>query len=376
MNIFKKIKKLNNEFAEPQPITNGNKYQVYKDLETQKKIDIDSLTRSALGKSNVEDIKQLTDAIRDIGNRLINEKNIDPYFLLQLQANYFCGTCKFETKDTYLKRLVLQVIRGAFMQGTAGIYVNKELNILEPVYLTRMEYGIDGKLKKASKLPLNVVLMKMSETKSFTPDEHFKGFVELNEEQCKNLAVFHWGIMGYSAWINIWPFINLQHLMLTICIINAFVFNKKWIYKLSNFSSVKNEIELFFDPTNPFIVNMGNSDDIANRFITEDVGRGSGTNDPIDYYNKLMGIYYHLLGRKVNNDVKKERNVGVEVEATQENYDVVQSDWLNQFELFLEDLRALTGIEMHMVKDSENLPNNEAENDGGNENDTNGNIQQ
>lgn len=200
MGIIKRFKKVVNSFEEPQPMTNGNKYEVYEDLKKQEQIDLQSINEYLTsGKSAIQDVNTLSKAIKDIGDALINEKNIQPYFLLQAQANYFCGTCEFETKDTYLRRMVINVIRCAFLMGCAGIYVNKKLNILEPVYLTNMEYGIDGKLKSAKKLPLNICLMKMNETKSLVRDSDLIGFTTLNEKDCENLAVFYWGTMGYSA---------------------------------------------------------------------------------------------------------------------------------------------------------------------------------
>lgn len=354
MGVIKKIKQAINVFKEPQPITNANKYEVYQDLKTQKEIDLNSI-RDYMDttRASIQDINTLTKSIKDVADVLINEKNIQPYFLLQMQANYFCGTCRFETKDTYLKRMIINIIRGAFLMGCSGLYVNKELNILQPVYITSMEWGIDGKLKSCRTLPLNVVLSKMNDTRTMVRDSDLIGFSELNEQQCENLAIFSWGTMGYSAWINIWPFINLQHLMLTICIINSFVFNKKWIYKINNYTSISDEIKLFFDPTNPFIVNLGNTEEINNRFSNEDVATHQTGTDAIDYYNKLMNIYYHLFGRKVNNDFKKERNITTEVESTQENYDVVQSDWLNQFAMFIDDVKRLTGIDINIVEQNE-----------------------
>lgn len=354
MGIIKKIKKIVNPFEEPQPITNGNKYDVYQDLKNQEQIDLNSINEYLKhSKNTVQDINTLLSAIKAVNKKLIDEKNIQPYFLLQSQANYFCGTCRFDTKDLKLKRMVINVIRCAFLNGIAGIYVNKTLNILEPVYLTQLEYGIDGNLKSCKKLPLNTILMKMNESKSLVKDEDLIGFITLNEKECENLCIFSWGTMGYSAWLTIWPFVNLQHLMLTICIINAFVFNKKWIYRINNFTSISDEIELFFDPTNPFVVNLGVQEELSNRFASEDIASTKTGTDAIDYYNKLISIYYHLFGRKINNDVKKERNISSEVEASQENYDVVQSDWLNQFAIFIDELKEKSGIDIWVEKENE-----------------------
>lgn len=358
MGIIKKtLKKIKNVFEQPQYNTNGNKFAVYNDLKAQEEINLNTLIdKQKQLRSDINSVNSLTNAIRNIADELITDKNIDPYFLLQAQADYFCGTCRFETSNTYLRRQIINIIRAAFLMGIAGMYKDVKLNNLQPVYITSMVYGVDGKLKQCRIIPLNVVLSKMHETRNPIKDEDVKGWRTLNEKECENLAIFQWGTMGYSAWINKWPFVKLQHLMLTIIIIHAFVFNKKWIYKLNNYTSITDEIKLFFDPTNPFIVNVGNMDDLTNRFTNENVGQSGNAADVIDYYNKLIGVYYHLMGRKINNDVKKERNITSEVEASQENYDVVQSDWLNQFEIFIEELKALTGMDVEIIEDE---PNNE-----------------
>lgn len=354
----------------PQPLTNGNKYEVYNMLKNQEELDlatVESLDRQL--KNSVRDINEMTAAIRRVSDYLIREKNIDPYFLLQMQGDYFCNTCRFETKDRYLKRLVINVIRGAFLMGCAGIYKNITLNILEPVYITGLEYGIDGKLKSAKILPLDTCMQKMNQIKTELTANDFKGMREVKD--CDNLAVFSWGTMGYSAWITKWPFVKLQHLFLTIIIINGFVFNKKWIYKINNFTNIADEIKLFFDPANPFIVNVGSTEDLANRFATEEKGNSAGNSDVIDYYNKMIGVYYQLMGRKINSDYKKERNVSDEVEASQENFDVVQNDWLAQFELFIEDLKAI-GMQIDIVKQEEMKEEKEEEENADNSEGNNG----
>lgn len=336
---------------EPQPMTNSNKYEVYKDLEKQEQLDLATISeKSKMLRNTTQDLHEMTAAIRAITDELITERNIDPYFLLQAQGDYFCNTCRFQTEDRNIKRMVINVIRGAFLMGCAGIYRNTALNILEPVYITGLEYGIDGMLNKARILPLSACLQKMNETKTNFDDMSLKGYRDITD--CENLAVFSWGTMGYSAWITKWPFVKLQHLFLTIIIINGFVFNKKWIYKINNFTNIRDELELFFNPSNPFLANVGNTEDLANRFMIEEKGNSAGNADVIDYYNKMIGVYYQLMGRRINNDYKKERNVSDEVEASQENYDIVESDWLNQFEMFVATLKEW-GINIDIEKREE-----------------------
>lgn len=200
--LFKKksIKKLEDFTDEPQLMTNGNKYQVHKELQTQIELDLATTPdKEPHFKSTVQDINGLTEAIRNISNSLVNEKNIEPYFLLHMQADYFCNTCKFETTDTLTKRNITNIIRGAFFMGCAGYYKNTKLNIYEPIYATALDYSADGRLKGAKILPLSTCLQKMNEAKNLVADYNFNGFRDIKGEDCENLALFHWGTMGYSA---------------------------------------------------------------------------------------------------------------------------------------------------------------------------------
>lgn len=335
--IKRKIQEIKDTFSkDKQLMNNGNKFDVYTKMEVQEKLDLQSMKDYS---NYASDIVNIDNVIQSIADFIVNEKNIEPYFLLQYQANYFCGTCKFECEDLVQKNNIIQIIRGAFLMGCAGLY--KEDNIYQPVSITQLEYDIAGEVNSCKILPLGLSLQKMNEFKASINPDTLKGWRTLNKEQCKNLAIFQWGTMGYSAWINIWPFVKLQHNMLTMIIIHSYVFNKKWIYNLKNIATMKKEIELFFNPANPFIINLGNMGDLPNRFSTEDIAKTSQGQDLLDYYNKTIAAYYHILGRQINLDVKKERNVSNEVEASQENFDIVQSDWLNQFDMFIQKCKEL-----------------------------------
>lgn len=347
-------------FSFKAPSTNGNKYEVHKDLQIQEQIDINTLQQLDKAiKSDARDIETMSEAIRRISEQLVKEKNIDEYFLLQSEADYFCNTCMFETKDIQLRKNIINVIRGAFLFGTAGFYKHSKTDLLEPVYINSMDYDITGRLKSCKILPLNVVLSKMNDTKmNFRPDEML-GYRTITDTE--NIASFSWGTMGYSCWYKIWPFVKLKSMMLQIIIINGYVFNKKWMYKLNNYSNISKEIELFFNPANPFLVNIGTSEDVANRFSTEEGTKTTNTSDVIDYYNKMMGVYYQILGRRVNSDYKRERNISDEVEASQENYDIIQSDWLNQFAMFIEELKGM-GLKVEIVKKEDKQKQEQKEN--------------
>lgn len=356
MGVKKTIKKIVDTFIpkdKPTPMSGGNSYETAVALEVQKQLDLQSIKYGNNARNLATDISNLKQVLVDISNKFVFSKTINPYILLNYQANYFCGTCKFETSDMVLKRMVLNVIRGAFLFGVAGIL--KEDNNLIQYYITNMEYGIDGKLKKCKVYELELMINNMNKLQR-EPNTDNLSYRELNEKQCENLAVFQWGVMGFSAWITIWPFINFQNDLLTMILIQSFIYNKKFIYTTNNFTSIADEMELFFNPTNPFVVNVGATlnKELPNRFTTDDLASKFDNNDLLEYYNKTIAVYYHIFGRRINNDTKKERNVSTEIEASQENYDIVQSDWLNFFEIFINNLKTISGIDISVIKEEFN----------------------
>ncbi|WP_300351372.1 hypothetical protein [Clostridium sp.] len=109
-------------------------------------------------------------------------------------------------------------------------------------------------------------------------------------------------------------------------ITQTYVYLKKLGYRAENKDAILKELELFFDEANPFIVTSNMTRDISNRIVAEGMDVDFKGSDLIEYYEKTIYSFYHLIGRRINNDVKKERNVSNEVDASQENYDIIQSD--------------------------------------------------
>lgn len=317
-----KFKTIKNEFAEPQALSGGNKYDVYNQLKVQKYIDI--MEANSNGSYTLYENK-----IKELTKQFITDKTINPYYLLHLQGNYFCGTCKFECDDYDLKHKIINVIRGAFLYGKAGLYYDNVIKKWVPVYIEKMDIDIAGDLTSVTYGSLfNALSTEQAEPKLQT-------FTIKNKELLKNMYIFKWGTMSFGAYLYIYPFVKFQKQLLDMSIIQSFSFNKKYIYKVNNLSAIGNEMSLYFDNLNPFMVSLNNNSEVSNRFETIEAGGNSQADSFLDYYNKVIGIYYHIIGRRVNNDEKKERNITSEVEASQENYDIVQSDWLNQFEIFI-----------------------------------------
>lgn len=335
MGIIRKIKDNFINPEKPSLISRGNSFEVNTQLELQKEIDL----ATAAANETTKNLDTISTALKTINKKYIANKIITEYVLLDYQAKYFCGTCKFETENWFIKSLIINVIRGSFMFGCAGIYVND--NIPQPVYIQNIKRNTNGEIVSAEIFELSVMLTKMSEL-NFNWEEYKSKlmFKTIDKEAAKNLAVFTWGTVGFSAWYTIYPFVKYQHSLLKMIITQTYSFTKRYDYRVKNSIASAKELELFFDEDNPFIITIGEAGDLDNKFRGVELPTGLAT-DLIDFYNKVIGIYYHIYGRRINNDIKKERNIGAEVEASQENYSIIQSDWLNQFEIFIKHLNEL-----------------------------------
>lgn len=186
MGIKKSIKKIVDSFIpkdKPTPISGGNSYETAVALEVQKQLDLQSMQMGNYQNS----LSGITGIIRDLTNKFVDSKNITEYVLLNYQANYFCGTCRFKTEDMHLKRMVLNVIRGAFLFGCAGIYVNGQ--DLTAYYVTSMEYDFNGKLTRAKVFELELMLSNMNKLQR-EPNTENLVYKTIEGPECEKLAVF------------------------------------------------------------------------------------------------------------------------------------------------------------------------------------------
>ena len=99
-------------------------------------------------------------------------------------------------------------------------------------------------------------------------------------------------------------------------------------------------MDLFFDPDIPFL-KVNKSMDLNNKMEIQDNANNIDTEKIIEYYKGVLSIYYALIGRKINQDAKRERNLAQEVQTNTENFTILERDWLIQFELFCDKLEMI-----------------------------------
>lgn len=315
-------------FKKQPPITGGNSYTLNERLNAQEKIDLSSRYHLA----------QVKDSLLNKGKQkaFLDERTIDPYWLLQLQANYFCNIIQFECDSPYFKEMIIKVIRCAFLNGKAGIIFDKLTNKVYAVSVSNVEYDLYGNIISVDYQAIDSVITSES-TKAISRLKKLR----LYADETKQIAVFNWGTLGISAWVIMWPFIKQQASLLRVMNTMIFSFIKKFIYKVNDPLASKDEMELFFDLDNPFIIETGLTDGIKNKFSAFEVGNTGSQKDYIDYYEKSIQIWYDLFGRRLNTDTKKERNIVAEVDASQESYDNLHLEICNQFDIFAERVKLL-----------------------------------
>lgn len=348
-------------FSKKPPITNGNAYNTQENLNAQVNIDYANIENprnlsKATNRGTIQSLKNSIGGDKSKAKQYIEQRTLQTYFLLQLQANYFCNTIEFECNNNIVTEQIYKIIRGAFINGRAGMY-KTITNKLQPVGIMNKIIDSNGNAIEYTLTPIDNVI------NSQTAPSKNKKITSFRVKDVENVIEFNWGTAALSAWVIMLPFILQQQSLLTMLNTLSFSYLKKYVYKINDPTAINDELELFFDPTNPFIADTGISSGLNNKFSSFDLSSAGGSQkDFIDYYNESIKIWYELFGRRNNKDDKKERNVSGEVKATQEQYNNLQNDYINQFKLFINRLKLSNWIIDLDIKMKDEI-NEELEND-------------
>lgn len=261
----------------------------------------------------------------------IEKRSLNEWWMLQLQANYFVNTINFRCSNFKIELAIRKVIKAAFLYGKAGLYFDKLSESWIPVMIAQEKVTTNNNIYYAK---LYYIYNFDNEYKFINHDIEIKTY-----EDARNLIVFRWGVDAQSAIIYHYPFIRLQTQILKQLTLTSLVLAKKVEYHVMGSNPNKKEISNWLNPFK-FIVTVFNGGSKNGRFqLVKRENNDNGLAE-IEYYNHLIRVYYSLYGRRVNEDVKKERNVSAEIDASQENFDVLQRNWKSMFILFIKELKA------------------------------------
>ena len=350
MKIFKKnkagqVQEIPESFDDGIPMNRGNTYQIKKELESQNEINNATLSYKALSK------------VENYFSRKFKKEQYDIWRLLNFQADYYCNIFPIETSNGTLNQAIQIAKRTAFIYGMSGIY--KLGTTFIPIYFVEKKFNNDGTINKC-KIASAVQIMGQQ---AQTPNVKNMWTMELNEiDIVDNLAILKWDTLSMGAWWKFLPFIEQWKRLLTMLNIEGYSLTKKFSLKAVDTSVITKELDIFFNHEIPFTIEHRLQGDISNKIELNELSKSNAETTPfLSYYTFWEQTWYKILGRRYNADFKKERNITSEVDATQNTFDILESDVFIHHKIFVDKLKNITSMEIEI--------RNEPKDDQGNEND-------
>lgn len=302
-------------------ITGGNAYETKLELNA-----IDDLIKTNMETS----LKAVSKAI--YSSPLKTSLNCyNEWWLLNFMTDYFANIVDFKFKNYKVNRAAMLAIRMGVMFGAGAVL--KVNNKYVPLYISEVitdEYGEPIKIKynRADYMLINQAYSEYDLTKGIQE-------MEINE----NLILFMPDNVQIGGLIKWQPFLKQFSNLLKMLYTHSFSYVKSVLYNISDPTAITEEINLYFNLENPFLINTSDDAILQNKFKEFKINAASGSNDLINYINEFLKIYYDLLGRRYNTDKKKERNLTGEVDASQENFDILQRALRLNIEYFIEEIK-------------------------------------
>lgn len=316
---------MNNIFKKEPPISGGSFFQSKQNLKARESV----ISSNLISKKLNESIKSYLKSENFTYNF---------YWLLQQQADYFTSIVSFRFNTKKLTEAIYKVIRCGVIYGKSAVYVTASGD-LWPLYINEVRYDeISGDpIYLSASLVDNVFSQK-----TLAPMKN-KWMIFNKPEQFNNIYIFNSSSTGFGGLIRWTPFLKQLENILKMMYTHSYSFLKTVLYDVKDLNFVEKELELFFSCENPFLVNLGDENLMRNKFKEFNFTETDKTNF-FDYLNQFLNTYYSLIGRRFNVDFKKERNISGEVEASQDNFDILQNELKQYIILLLEWVSMKVGV--------------------------------
>lgn len=296
-----------NLFNDSPPTSGGNTYTVYDLIKA-----IDNNIQSTYVKANV-----VSKAITKANSSAANSYNT--WWLLQFQADYFSNLIDFKLDNWEVNRQVAIAIRLGVIYGSSVLW--KRGNTVTAMYVNSLELNENGQPARVKMYRGDYVLMNQS--LDFKKDGI--NWIERDILGNSDFIVFipnDYNLGGLIKWM---PFINQLERLLKMVYTHSYSYTKSILYNVKDKNVIADELALYFSCDNPFLINTGDESVLSNKFKEFEIHKNNGNTDGlIQYVKEFLNLYYDLIGRRYNSDKKKERNISNEVDASQENYDILQ----------------------------------------------------
>lgn len=310
---LKGFKKL---FKREVPYNGGNSFQLQKILEAR----------------NNQVLAYLSD-------NKINREMYSEWELLNFQADYNASIVRFTFQDSLLDNMIYLIFRLNFLYGNVGVYFKdgKPIPIVENK--TKIdEYGNITSIEGFNGYELLQSNGLLSEVESKLKKRYF-----LSKKDQENYVRMYAASYNFGAYVRWMKFIRMWNELLKIINTYSYLLIKKVMYNVNDESAAIDEIKRFFDTNSPFLINKDTNSPDSNKFEIAG-GDNGGTADIFNYYDRWLEIYYTMLGRRINVDRKKERNVTDEIEMSESNFVILEN------EIKINRINFLNNISKHLGK--------------------------
>ena len=338
--MSKKFKKIKTLFEKQPPLTGGDSFETKIELEQQETKMENNIPIFAKEYSNIVD-------------ELFTPLRYEEFRLLLFQAKYFCSIFPIQSQSVKLNNAIAMCKHIAFMYGIGCIY--KTCGKFIPCYIKDSKRSVLGTYTYLELSIANDVFSSKG-----VIDEVPKRFI-LKADDIENDVVFmQWDTLALGAYYMFLPFIKLQANLLDMLTTEGFTLIKKLNYQASSPSVIKDEMKNFFNPKSPFNLSTFIDDEMKSRFKVLNL-KEDDKNNFLQYFEFTMNTYYSLLGRRFNIDMKAERNVSGEIEASQSNFDILEYEHVIQMENFIKDFKNKYGIDIKDYRDDNEQDNNKTD---------------
>ena len=360
MGIFKKSKTQKNpqpipeQFTQP-PISGGNSFSMNEYLNAKE------ANIHLFKERNVHSLDGFTSRITaELDAQSINN-TYNYWFILNFMADYFSNIVGFRFKDVNIQRAVMIAIRLGVIYGQSALWWNDSK--LAGMYINNLEHDEMG-YPKVLDLASGVSLL-LTQSKQYDGKTEFKGYEDLKvvpKEVDDNIFTFLPYNYRVGGLINWRPFLLTFERLLKMVYTNSFQYAKSFTYRVNDVQMAYDEIKMFFNNENPFLIEVGNDDTpLANRINKIEIGDSGSSYNLFTFIKDYLNLFYELIGRRENTDKKNERNIKGEVQASQNNFDVLQNELTNSIHYLLEWVKEKTGQEYEILNEMPEEPQDDQE---------------
>lgn len=242
------------------------------------------------------------------------------FLILISQLNYFSNLFKFVTEDTRLKKIESIFFTNLWWYGKIGIArIDNQYEVV----------NIQDKIKKSQYLQKANYIFDSLNTNNINPD------VENNNKKIKlvpeELVIFRWGQSGLPGQIWWYQFTKEQQFMWKAVFGEAMWINKKiqMDYGIELTTANKQMLKSLMNPGNSILMHNA-SEQLADIKPLDLPPLTCVGYDMIDRHRQM---YYQMFGRRINENVKKEKNITDDLAFSMSSYNIMENNWLRELKI-------------------------------------------